>query len=122
VALCDVDSNRARDVFGRYPKLTPYTDFRVMLDKQKDIQAVVVSTPDHTHFHASAMAIQRGKHVYCEKPLTHSVWEARQLKMLASKHKVATSMGNMGTAADGFRTAAEVIRAGAIGDVPEVHV
>jgi predicted dehydrogenase len=122
VALCDVDSNRARDVFNRYPKLTPYTDFRVMFDKQKDIQAVVVSTPDHTHFHASAMAIQRGKHVYTEKPLTHDVWEARQLKQLASKHKVATSMGNHGTAHDGLRTAAEIIRAGAIGEVREVHV
>jgi predicted dehydrogenase len=122
VALCDVDSNRARGVFERYPKLTPYTDFRIMLEKQKDIQAVIVSTPDHTHFHASAMAIQRGKHVFTEKPLTHSVWEARQLKLLASKHKVATSMGNMGTASNGIREAAEIIRSGAIGDVREVHV
>jgi predicted dehydrogenase len=122
VALCDVDSNRARTVFNANPKVTKYTDFRVMLEKQKDIQAVIVSTPDHTHFHASAMAIQRGKHVYTEKPLTHSVWEARQLKLLASKHKVATSMGNMGTASDGIRTAAEIIRSGAIGDVREVHV
>jgi predicted dehydrogenase len=122
VALCDVDSNRARGVFDRYPKVNKYTDFRVMLDKQKDIQAVVVSTPDHTHFHASAMAIQRGKHVYTEKPLTHSVWEARQLKLLASKHKVATSMGNQGTSHDGLRTAAEIIRSGAIGEVRECHV
>jgi predicted dehydrogenase len=122
VALCDVDSNRARGVFDRYPKVNKYTDFRVMLDKQKDIQAVVVSTPDHTHFQASDMAIQRGKHVYTEKPLTHSVWEARQLKLLASKHKVATSMGNQGTSHDGLRTAAEIIRSGAIGEVRECHV
>ncbi|MBI2806764.1 MAG: Gfo/Idh/MocA family oxidoreductase [Planctomycetes bacterium] len=122
VALCDVDQSRARNVYNRYPRVTKYTDFRVMLDKQKDIQAVVVSTPDHTHFHASAMALQRGKHVYCEKPLTHSVWEARQLGLLAAKHRVATSMGNQGTAHDGLRTAAEIIRSGAIGEVREVHV
>jgi predicted dehydrogenase len=122
VALCDVDANRARGVFDRYPKVNKYTDFRVMFDKQKDIQAVIVSTPDHTHFLATANAIQRGKHVYTEKPLTHSIWEARQLKLLASKHKVATSMGNMGTAADGIRTGAEIIRSGALGNVSEVHV
>ncbi len=122
VALCDVDSNRASTVFNRYPNVTKYTDFRQMLEKQKDINAVVVSTPDHTHCHASAMAIQRGKHVYTEKPLTHSVWEARQLKLLAAKHKVATSMGNQGTATGGIRTAAEIVRSGALGEVREVHV
>ena len=93
-----------------------------MLEKQKDIQAVVVSTPDHCHFHASAMAIQRGKHVYCEKPLTHDIWEARTLKELATKHRVATQMGNMGTAAGGFRTGVEVLRSGVLGDVTEVHL
>jgi predicted dehydrogenase len=122
VALCDVDANRARTIFDRYPNLPKYTDFRVMFDRHRDIQAVVVSTPDHTHFHASAHAIRRGKHVYTEKPLTHSVWEARQLKLLASRHKVSTSMGNHGTAAAGIRTGAEIIRSGAIGDVREVHV
>jgi predicted dehydrogenase len=122
VALCDVSSDRARTVFNRYPNVPKYTDFRVMYEKQKDIQAVIVSTPDHTHFHATAMALQRGKHVYTEKPLTHDVWEARQLKILAAKHKVATSMGNMGTAANGIRTGAEIIRSGAIGNVSEVHV
>jgi predicted dehydrogenase len=122
VALCDVDQARGRDVLNRYPKVPKYTDFRQMLEKQKDIQAVVVSTPDHCHFHASAMAIQRGKHVYCEKPLTHDVWEARQLKELATKHRVATQMGNMGTAANGFRAGVEVLRSGAIGEVREVHL
>lgn len=122
VALCDVDQVRARNVFNRYPNAPKYTDFRVMLEKQKDIQAVVVSTPDHTHFHASATAIRMGKHVYCEKPLTHSVWEARQLRELAAKHKVATQMGNQGTSNNGFRTAVEVIRSGALGDVAEVHL
>jgi predicted dehydrogenase len=102
--------------------VTKYTDFRQMLDKQKDIQAVVVATPDHVHFHASATAIRMGKHVYCEKPLTHSVWEARQLRELAAKHKVATQMGNQGTSNSGFRYGVELIRSGAIGDVTEVHV
>jgi len=93
-----------------------------MLDKQRDIQAVVVATPDHTHFHASASAIRMGKHVYCEKPLTHSVWEARQLRELAAKHKVATQMGNHGTSYSGLRYGVELIRSGIIGDVREVHV
>jgi predicted dehydrogenase len=122
VAICDVDTNRARNVYNRYPNVPKYTDFRVMLEKQKDIQAVVVSTPDHTHFHASATAMRMGKHVYCEKPLTHSVWEARQLKLLAAKHKVATSMGNQGTSTAGIRVASEILRSGAIGDVREIHV
>jgi predicted dehydrogenase len=122
VALCDVDSVHARRVFETYPKVTKYTDFREMLDKQRDIQAVVVATPDHTHFHASATAIRMGKHVYCEKPLTHSVWEARQLRELAAKHKVATQMGNQGTSNNGLRYGVELIRSGAIGDVSEVHV
>ncbi len=122
VALCDVDQNRAAGVYNRYPNVTKYTDFRQMLDKQKDIQAVVVSTPDHTHFHASATAIRMSKHVYCEKPLTHSIWEARQLRELAAKHRVATQMGNQGTATNGLRTAVEVIRGGALGDVNEVHL
>ncbi len=122
VALCDVDGVRARNVFNRYPNVPKYTDFRVMLEKQKDIQAVVVSTPDHTHFHASATAIRAGKHCYTEKPLTHSVWEARQLKDLAAKHKVATQMGNQGTSASGLRTGVEIIRSGAIGEVREIHL
>jgi predicted dehydrogenase len=122
VALCDVDSSRASSTFDHYPKVPKYTDFRVMLDKQKDIQAVVVSTPDHMHFLATAMAIQRDKHVYTEKPLAHDVWEVRQLKQLAQKHKVATSMGNQGTASNGIRTASEIIQSGALGDVREVHV
>jgi predicted dehydrogenase len=122
VALCDVDSNRARTVFDRYPNVPKFTDFRVMLEKQRDIQAVVVSTPDHMHFHASATAIRAGKHVYCEKPLTHSVWEARQLRELAAKHRVATQMGNQGTSNSELRTAVEIIRSGAIGEVREVHV
>ena len=123
VALCDVDSNRARAVFNRYPNVTKFTDFRQMLEKQKDIQAVVVSTPDHCHFHAAATAIRAGKHVYwCEKPMTGSISGSRQLKELAAKHRVATQMGNQGTSSGGLRTAVEVIRSGAIGEVREVHL
>ena len=122
VALCDVDEQNAAKSFSEFAKVPKYFDFRVMLDKQKDIDAVVVSTPDHQHAVASAMAIRMGKHVYCEKPLTHDVWEARQLQILASKHKVATQMGNHGTSKDGFRRGVEIIRAGALGEVREIHV
>ena len=109
--------------FNRFPKATKYADFRVMLDKQgKEIDAVVVSTPDHTHAFASITAMRMGKHCYCEKPLTHDVWEARQMRIVAAKHKVATQMGNQGTSDGGLRTAVEIIRAGVIGDVREVHV
>jgi predicted dehydrogenase len=122
VAMCDVDQTRCRAAYNNHPNVQKYTDFRQMLDKQKDIQAVVVSTPDHMHFLASATAIRMGKHVYCEKPLTHDVWEARQLRELAAKHRVATQMGNQGTAATGFRSAVEIIRSGALGEVREVHL
>jgi len=122
VALCDVDERRAGKAFERFPKAAKYHDFRVMLEKQKDIQAVVVSTPDHMHALPSIMAMRMGKHCYCEKPLTHDVYEARLMRQTAVKHKVATQMGNQGTATAGLRTAVEIIRAGAIGDVREVHV
>ncbi len=104
------------------PKAAKFDDFRVMLDRQRDIDAVVVSTPDHQHAVTAAAAIRRGKHVYCEKPLTHDVWEARQLRELAAQHHVATQMGNHGTAASGLRTSVEVVRSGAIGEVRTVHV
>jgi predicted dehydrogenase len=122
VALCDVDDNRAGGSFNKYPKAPKYKDFRVMLEKQKDIQAVVVSTPDHQHAIASIMAMRMGKHVYCQKPLTHDVWEARLMGEVAAKMRVATQMGNQGTASNGLRAGAETIRSGAIGNVSEVHV
>ncbi len=122
VALCDVDSNRARTMFNRFANATKYSDWRVMLEKQKDIEAVVVSTPDHSHAIASITAMRMGKHCYTEKPLTHSVWEARQMAEVARAQRVATQMGNQGTSHDGFRSAVETIRAGAIGDIREVHV
>ncbi len=121
VALCDVDDTRASAAFKKYPTVAKYKDYRVMLDKQKDIDAVVVSTPDHHHAFATIIAMKMGKHVYCEKPLTHSIWEARQVRDVAAKHKVATQMGNHGTAANGFREAVEVIRSGVVGDIREVH-
>ena len=123
VALCDVDSRRAADAFKAYPDVPKFTDYRRMLDKMhKEIDAVVVSTPDHTHAAASIRAMKMGKHVYCEKPLTHTIYEARLMKETARKHKVATQMGNQGTAGNGLREAVEVIRAGCIGQVREVHI
>jgi predicted dehydrogenase len=105
------------------PNAKKYFDFRKMLEEMdKSIDAVVVSTPDHTHAVAAAMAMRMGKHVYCQKPLTYTVKEARVLRELANEKKVCTQMGNQGTAHPGLRTGVEVIRSGAIGDVTELHV
>jgi predicted dehydrogenase len=122
VALCDVDSARAAGSFKRFPGAKPHKDFRKMLEEQKDIDAVVVATPDHVHAFASMMAIKMGKHVYCEKPLTHSVWEARQVALAAREHKVATQMGNQGQASEQTRVLSELILDGAIGPVREAHI
>jgi predicted dehydrogenase len=122
VALCDVDANHAGHTFKKYPKAKVYTDFRKMLDEQKDIDAVMVATPDHLHAFVSMAAIKLGKHVYCEKPLTHSVWEARQIAQAAREHKVATQMGNQGQASDDTRRLCEYILDNAIGPVREVHI
>jgi predicted dehydrogenase len=123
VALCDVDDARAAETYKRYPAARRYKDFRRMLDKEdKNIDAVMVATPDHTHAAASMAAIRRGKHVYCEKPLTHTIHESRQLARAAREAKVATQMGNQGQAFEGPRLLSEWIAAGAIGGVREVHV
>ncbi|NQT00843.1 MAG: Gfo/Idh/MocA family oxidoreductase [Planctomycetes bacterium] len=123
VALCDVDWGRAARTFRRHPNAKKYKDFRIMLDEEdKNIDAVIVATPDHVHAVASIAAIKRGKHVYCEKPLTHSVYEARMIAKAAREHKVATQMGNQGQASEGTRLMSEYIWAGAIGQVREVHV
>ena len=123
VALCDVDWSRAAATFKRYPSAKQYLDFRRMLDnEEKNIDAVTVATPDHVHTVASMAAIKRGKHVYCEKPLTHSVYEARKLAEAAREHKVATQMGNQGQASEETRLMCEYIWDGAIGPVREVHV
>ncbi len=123
VALCDVDwSERVERVFNTYPSAKRYKDFRIMLDRQKDIDAVMVATPDHTHAVTSMEAIKRGKHVYTEKPLTHSIYEARMLTEAAKKYNVATQMGNQGQASEGSRRLREMIWDGVIGQVQEVHV
>jgi predicted dehydrogenase len=123
VAICDIDDRTLDRKAAKFPKAKKYHDFRKMLeDMSKEIDAVVVSTPDHTHAPASAMAIKMGKHVYCQKPLTHTVYEARRLRELAREYKVCTQMGNQGTASNGLRRGVEIIRSGAIGSVHEVHV
>jgi len=121
VALCDVDWRQAADSFKRFPKAKKYKDFRVMLDKQKDIDAVVVGTPDHVHAVASLAAIKAGKHVYTEKPLTYTVKESRILLDAAREANVATQMGNQGHAMEEARLLCEWIWDGAIGPIREVH-
>ncbi|HWD20163.1 MAG TPA: Gfo/Idh/MocA family oxidoreductase [Verrucomicrobiae bacterium] len=121
VALCDVDWDHAAHTFKKYPQAKVYKDFREMLDKEKSIDAVVVGTPDHNHAIVSMAAIKQGKHVYCEKPLTHTVREARLLAQAAREAKVATQMGNQGMAFDANRQINEWLADGAIGPVREVH-
>jgi predicted dehydrogenase len=121
-ALCDVDANRLAACAKKFPDAKTYRDFRVMLDREKDVDALVVSTPDHIHAVAAMAAIKRGKHVYCEKPLTRTIHEARALAAAAREAKVATQMGNQGMAFEGNRLINEWIGDGAIGPVREVHV
>ena len=122
VALCDVDwGERTKEVFEANPKAGKYKDFREMLDKQKDIDAVVVSTPDHNHGVIAMMAIKAGKHVYCEKPLAHSVFETREITKAAKEQGVQTQMGNQGHSSKEIREVYEHIKAGTIGKVTEVH-
>src|SRR6266516_6275634 len=122
VALCDVDENHAAHTFNKYPDAKRYKDFREMLDKEKNIDAVVVGTPDHAHAIVSTTAMKMGKHVYCEKPLTRTVYEARTVARVARAAKVATQMGNQGMAFEGNRLINEWLADGAIGPVREVHV
>lgn len=122
VALCDVDAQRAAGAFDQFAQAARFTDFRRMLDEQKDLDAVVISTPDHTHAPAAIMAMRRGLHVYCEKPLSHSVAEARLMRQVAASSGVATQMGNHGHSLDGSRQSVEILRSGAIGPVRTVHV
>jgi predicted dehydrogenase len=122
VAMCDVNSMTLDKALKKYPGAKGYSDFRKMFDEMgKSIDAVTVSTPDHMHFHAALGAIRRGKHVYCQKPLTHSIWEARKLTEAAAEHKVVTQMGNQAHAGEPIRRAVELIRAGVIGKVTGVH-
>jgi predicted dehydrogenase len=122
VALCDVDEEQASDAFTSFSRAARYRDFRVMLEKEKDLDAVVVSTPDHTHAVVTIAAMRHGKHVYCEKPLTRTVFEARTVARVARETGVATQMGNQGMAFEGNRLLKEWVWSGAIGPVREVHV
>ncbi len=122
VALCDVDSRHSAGTFAKFSNAKSYRDFRKMFDEmEKEIDAVVVATPDHTHAVAAMAAIKRGKHVYCEKPLAHSIYEVRQLMKAAQEHKVVTQLGNQGHSYETIRDFCEWIWAGAIGDVHTIH-
>src|SRR5438552_3451086 len=122
VAFADPDDNRAAKTFTEFPNVPRYKDFRRMLDKEgKNIDAVTVSTPDHMHGSCAMWAMERGKHVYCQKPLTRTVWEARELTRAAEQYGVATQMDNQGYSNEGARQCCEIIWSGAIGDVTEVH-
>ena len=122
VALCDVDSRQGGPTFKRYEKAVQYTDFRKMLDKEdKNIDAVVIATADHMHATVALACMERKKHVYVEKPLTRTPWEARLLAEAAAKYGVATQMGNQGYSHEAHRTACEIVWSGEIGNVTEVH-
>jgi predicted dehydrogenase len=121
VAICDVDEKTLARAADKFPKAAKFRDFRKLLD-QKDIDAVMVSTPDHTHASATMLAIESGRHVYCEKPLAHTVEEARRVAEAAAKHKRVTQMGTQIHAGNNYRRVVELVRAGAIGPVKEVHV
>ena len=120
-ALCDVDWDRAAGMVKRHPMAPRYDDFRVMLEKSKDIDAVVIGAPDHVHAAAAMAAIRMGKHVYCEKPLTYSISEARRVTEAAREAGVATQMGNQGHAMESIRLLCEWIWDGAVGEIREVH-
>jgi predicted dehydrogenase len=122
IAICDIDEKQLERKGKAVPKAAKYYDFRKMLEDMGDkIDAVTVSTADHTHAVASAMAMRMGKHVYCQKPLTWSIHEAKVLRDLAAEKKVVTQMGNQGTSHDGFRQGVEILRSGALGPVKEIH-
>ena len=123
VALCDVDEKRAAKAFTRFRQAEKHRDFRRLFDSlHQKIDAVVVSTPDHVHAPATAMALRLGKHCYCEKPLAHSIHEARVVAELAAEKKLVTQMGNQHHAGDHYRRTVELVTSGAIGTVREVHV
>src|SRR5438874_10109481 len=122
VALCDVKASAVERAAEGHPQAKKLTDYRRLYDKANDFDAVVVSTCEHTHAFATLPALQLGKHVYCEKPLTHNIWEARVIREAAAKAKVATQMGTQVHATDNYRRVVELVQSGAIGPVREVHV
>lgn len=122
VAFVDVDDLRAARTYSEFPDVPRFRDYRVMLDKLgSTVDAVTISTPDHMHFPIAMAALQRGKHVFVEKPLGHTVWEARELQKMAAGKKVATQMGNQGHAAEGMRLLKEWYQAGVLGEIREIH-
>ncbi|MFO1020970.1 MAG: Gfo/Idh/MocA family oxidoreductase [Planctomycetales bacterium] len=122
VAVCDVNLNNLNSAAARHANARKVVDFRKLYDHANEFDAVVVSTTEHTHAFATLPALQLGKHVYCEKPLTHSVWEARVIREAANKAKVATQMGTQIHAGDNYRRVVELIQTNAIGPVREAHV
>ncbi|MBW3541877.1 MAG: Gfo/Idh/MocA family oxidoreductase [Planctomycetes bacterium] len=122
VALCDIDENRLSEAGSGFPDARRYVDFRELFEKEQDLDGVVVSTPDHTHAIPTAAALRRKLPVYCEKPLTHSVWEARQLRKLTKEAGVATQLGTQIHAGDNYRRVVEIVQAGVIGPVKRVYV
>ena len=123
VAICDIDTKRLEGAKAKFPKAKAFTDFRKMLEEMEDsIDAVTVSTPDHCHAPAGLMAMRMGKHCFCQKPMTHSIYEARLMAQVAREKGLATEMGNQGTAESGLREAAALVKAGMLGEVSEVHV
>ncbi|HZS08164.1 MAG TPA: Gfo/Idh/MocA family oxidoreductase [Blastocatellia bacterium] len=122
VILCDVNETNLNSAAGHCPDARRIVDFRKVYDHAKEFDAVVISTAEHTHAFATLPALQLGKHVYCEKPLTHNIWEARVIREAAAKTKVATQMGTQIHAGDNYRRVVELIQTGAIGAVTEVHV
>jgi len=123
VALCDIDEERLNKAAARYPRAKKYFDYRKMYDEMaNEIDAVTVSTPDHSHAPAAVRALRLGKHVFCQKPLTYTVAEARLMRELAAEKKLCTQMGNQGTSSSGLREAVEIIRKGDLGAVKEIHI
>lgn len=123
VAICDVDSARLEGAKKKFKGAKAFTDYRKMIEEMKDsIDAVTVSTPDHNHAAASALAMKAGKHCFTQKPMTQSIWEARRLRELAVENKVQTQMGNQGTANSSLREAAAIVQTGTLGKINEVHV
>ena len=122
VMLCDVNEGNLGRAAAAHPKARTVVDYRKVFDRPSEIDAVIVSTCEHTHAFATLAALQNGKHVYCEKPLTHSVWEARVIREAAAKVKVATQMGIQIHSLNNYRRVVELIQTGAIGPVREAHV
>lgn len=122
VAACDIDSRRLDVAVRKHPDAVKFSDYRELLNQfEGKIDVLTISTPDHTHAPAAMMAMHKGMHVYVQKPMAHTVWEVRQMALLARKNGICTQMGNQGTATDGIREGAEFVRNGGLGDVKEIH-